>query len=118
MTTVKTTDRTTHVTDFVKSDIDQAVFLGNPAVDDLMTTVIALGAEVWALRRRVWITELLLQEQKTVTPAMIEAYVLTPEQELAFKKERDMFVQTAFGHMARPGGSIAAGSTIDQNAVR
>ncbi len=118
MATVKTKDRTQHVTEFVKSDIDQAVFLGNPAVDDLMTTVIALGAEIWALRRRVWITEILMQEGKKVTPAMIEAYVPTPEQEEQFKKERDMFVRTAFGHMARPGGSIAAGSTFGQQAVR
>ncbi len=118
MATVKTKDPTNHVTDFVKSDIDQAVFLGNPAVDDLATTVIALGAEIWALRRRVWITELLMQEKKPVTPAAIEAYVPTPEQEKLFNKERNMFVQTAFGHMARTGPSIAAGGTYGQQAVR
>ncbi len=92
-----------YTADFIKSDTDQAVFLGNALMDDMMTSIIALGAEVWANRRRTRIIELLMEKGGAVTQGMIEAYVLTPEEETKLKKERDAFIQITYGHIARDG---------------
>ena len=93
--------RKSYAADFIKSDTDQAVFLGNPLMDDMMTSIIALGAEVWANRRRTRIIELLMEKEGAVTREMVEAYVLTPEEEAQLKKERDAFIQITYGHIAR-----------------
>ena len=71
------TKRKSYTADFIKSDTDEAVFLGNPLMDDMMTSIIALGAEVWANRRRTRIIELLMEKEGAVTREMIEAYVPT-----------------------------------------
>ena len=90
-----------YTADFIKADTDNSVFLGNPLMDDMMTTIIALGAEVWANRRRTRIIELLIEKEGAVTQEMIETYVLTPEEEAKLKKERDDFIQITYGHIAR-----------------
>tara|TARA_B110000438_G_C15435275_1_gene488001 strand:+ start:248 stop:601 length:354 start_codon:yes stop_codon:yes gene_type:complete len=95
--------RKSYAADFIKSDTDQAVFLGNPLMDDMMTSIIALGAEVWANRRRTHIIELLFEKEGAVTSDMVEAYVPTAEEEAQFKKERDAFIQITYGHIARTG---------------
>jgi len=93
--------RKTYTHDFFKSDTDHAVFLGNPLMDDVMTTLVALGAEVWAGRRRVRIIELLMEKKGAVTKDMVEAYVPTAEEEAELQAERDAFIKIAYGHMAR-----------------
>lgn len=100
--------RKTYTHDFFKSDTDQAVFLGNPLMDDMMTTLVALGAEVWASRRRVRIIELLMEKKGAVTKDMVEAYVPTAEEEAELKAERDAFIKIAYGHMARETEDRAA----------
>ena len=95
------TGRKTYTHDFFKSDTDQAVFLGNPLMDDMMTTLVALGAEVWASRRRVRIIEFLMEKKGAVTKDMVEAYVPTAEEEAELQAERDAFIKIAYGHMAR-----------------
>ena len=92
-----------YTADFIKSDTDQAVFLGNPLMDDMMTSIIALGAEVWANRRRTRIIELLMEKEGAVTQEMIEAYVPTEDEEAQLRKERDAFIQITYGHIARDG---------------
>jgi hypothetical protein len=96
-------DRKSYTADFIKSDTEQAVFLGNPLMDDMMTSIIALGAEVWANRRRTRVIELLMEKEGAVTRDMIEAYVPTDEEETEMRKERDAFIQLTYGHIARTG---------------
>ncbi len=91
----------TYATDFIKADTDQAVFLGNPLFDNMMTSMIALGAEVWSNRRRMRIIEKLLQEHGSVTNEMIEAYEPSEEEAAAEQAERDAFIERAFGSLAR-----------------
>lgn len=97
------TKRKSYTADFIKSDTDEAVFLGNPLMDDMMTSIIALGAEVWANRRRTRIIELLMEKEGAVTREMIEAYVPTEDEEAEMRKERDAFIQLTYGHIARTG---------------
>ncbi len=99
-------DRPTYASDFIKSDTDDAVFLGNVLFDNLMTSMIALGSEVWANRRRMKIIEVLLEKKGSVTAEMIEAYMPTEEEEAAWQVERDQFIQATFGALTRAGSDL------------
>ncbi len=91
----------TYASDFIKSDTDQAVFLGHPLFDNMMTSMIALGAEVWTNRRRMRIIEKLLEEHGSVTNELIEAYMPSEEEEAALRSERDSFIERTYGVLAR-----------------
>ncbi len=101
MATLKT-DRPTYTTDFIKSDTERAVFLGNPLFDNMMTALISLGSEVWTTRRRVKVLESLLAD-KGVTREMMESYMPTDAENAEWQKERDAFIERTFGALARSG---------------
>jgi hypothetical protein len=96
------TDRPTHTADFIKSDTERAVFLGNPALDNMMSSLIALGTEVWSTKRRMNVLEALLEE-KGVTPQMIEEFVPSAEQVAKWEKERDGFIDLTYSPLLREG---------------
>jgi len=93
-------DRPTYASDYVKGDSEQVSFLGNPVLDNLVTTVIALSSELWADRRRDRIIERLLAE-KGISQEMIEGYQPTPEDEAEWEAERNRFIQAALGPLLR-----------------
>ena len=101
-------ERKGYVSDFIKADTDKAVFLGNPLMDDMMTALIALGAETWANRRRVKIIEMLFEKKGKITRDMVEQYQLTPEDTKALEADRDAFITTVYGHFARGEVDMAA----------
>lgn len=101
-------ERKGYVADFIKADTDKAVFLGNAMMDDMMTALIALGAETWATRRRMKITEILFEKKGKITREMVEQYQLTPEDTKALEAERDAFIATVYGHFARGEADMAA----------
>ena len=90
-------------TDFIKADVDQASFMGNMALDNMMNTMMALGAEVWAHRRRMLVIERLLEVNGAVTRSDIEGYVPSPEEQESWQADRDAFIERTFGFMARAG---------------
>jgi hypothetical protein len=87
---------------FIASDVERAVFLGNPVLDNMMTSLIALGAEVWSNRRRMKVVEALLAE-KGVTAEMIETYMPTAEQDAEWQKDRDRFIDLTYSPLLREG---------------
>jgi hypothetical protein len=91
--------RPTYTTEFIPSATRNAVFLGNPILDGMMHSILALGAEVWADKRRLKIIESLLTEKREVSFDSIENYVPTPEQEKAWTAERDLMIKTTFGSL-------------------
>jgi hypothetical protein len=101
------TEKPTHTSMFIKSDTDEAVFLGNPVLDNMMDAFIALGAEVWAGRRRMMVIERLLEE-KGISGEMIEAYLPEESEEAAWGAERDAFIHRIFDVLKRPGGKDLA----------
>ena len=101
-TTKLRTDRPTYASDFIPSDVEKAVFLGNPILDNMMTSLIALGAEVWSNRRRMKVVEALLAE-KGVTNAMIEKYMPTADEEAEWQKDRDRFIDLTYSPLLREG---------------
>jgi hypothetical protein len=92
--------RPTYASDFVKHDTKRAVYMGNVMIDNLVEAVVALGAEVWSNRRRQKVVEALLEE-KGVTEEMIEAYMPSEEKQMAWKEDRDAFVQRTMSVLAK-----------------
>jgi hypothetical protein len=104
-----TSSRPTYAVDFIPTSTRNGVFLGNPVIDNMMHAIIALGAEVWADKRRLKIIESLLEAKIEVTRASIEAYMPTPEQEKAWAAERDLMIKSTFGALVNAGNPPATG---------
>ena len=64
------TDRATFTSDFIESDTERAVFLGDPLLDNMMSSLLALGSEVWATRRRMKVLEALLAARADRRPVV------------------------------------------------
>jgi hypothetical protein len=109
------TDRENYAVEYTKSDTDRGVFFGNAVIDSLFTAVTVLGAEVWALRKRAKITEKLLEEKKgAITVEMIQRYVPTAEENVAWGLERNELVASIFSSFTRQG-DIPYASTLSTN---
>ena len=105
-------ERQTYATEYVKGDWDKAVYLDNPHTDNLMSAVLNLGAEFWAMRRRQMVVEKLLDQKGTISRAAIEAYNPTEEERAAWTAERDDFIERTFSVLTRVtdkvGGAMPA----------
>lgn len=100
--------RPTHTTVFIPgNDARHNSFLGNPVIDNLVSTVIALGTELWAVKRRNKIVESLLAAKRQVTLEAIETYVPTPAEEKAWAAERDAMIKATYGTFASNTGAPA-----------
>lgn len=95
----------TRAAPFIAADTDAAVFLGNPHIDNLMSVVIALGAEIWADRQRMKVVERLLETEGRATAAMIEAYVPTDAEKEAWEAERTEMVERVYSVLSRDTSS-------------
>jgi hypothetical protein len=96
------TDRPTYTVDAIPSDIKDAVFLGNPILDSLVSSIIAMGTEMWATKRRLKVIEALMEE-KGVTNEMIEQFVPSDAQTATWETDRDRFIDLTYGPLAYPG---------------
>ena len=90
--------KATHREDFVPPQTED-VFLDNAALDNVMSTVIALGSEFWALQKRMNVMETLLEENGSVSKEMVEAYRPTEEQNVAWEEQRDRFINRVYGFL-------------------
>ena len=79
----------------------EPAFFDNPAIDNLITVTMELGAELWVQRERMRIIERILAEKGVVTAELIEQYTPSAEETAAVRAERDAFVQRLFGAFAR-----------------
>jgi len=87
--------------EYIKTDNDSAVFLGNPHTANLMSVVIALGGAIWADRQRMRIIETLLEKEGNVTNAMIEAYEPSEEETAAWESDRNAMVERVYAVLSR-----------------
>ena len=93
-------DRPVHTNEFIKSDTQNAVFMGNAALDDMMNVLISLSSDIWAVKRRQKVMESLLAA-KGITREMVEQYHPTEAEVAEWQAERDVFIRRTFSHMAR-----------------
>jgi hypothetical protein len=101
-TAKRKSDRPDYASDYIASDVKRGVFLGNPVIDNMMASMIALGTEMWSMRRRMKVLEAVL-EDKGITKEMVEQYVPTAEQEAAWQKDRDRFIDLTYSPLLREG---------------
>ncbi|MEM9183671.1 MAG: hypothetical protein AAGB27_11015 [Pseudomonadota bacterium] len=87
-------DRETYVSSPVPFDFGAQEMLGNPALDNVVTCLVAMGAELWATRRRLGALEAILEENGVPADA-VSKYVPSKEQEEAWEAERDRFIALA-----------------------
>ncbi len=111
-------DRPTYAADFIKSDFEKAVYLDSVHSDNLMTAFLGLGAEHWALRRRVMVLEKFMAENNVIDPARVEAYDPTPEEKVAWEAERDDFIERTFSVLTRETAEIAAAVPTEKVPAR
>jgi len=65
-------------------------------MDILLGIVVSLGNEVYALRDRLRIIEMMLEAKGTISRADVEAYKPTPEEEEEIRKDNDVFIARLF----------------------
>jgi hypothetical protein len=77
------------------------VFLENEVLDSLVSTVMELSAQLWTAKRRTLITERILEAKGLVSRAEIETFVANPEDEAAWRAERDRYIKQVYEPFAR-----------------
>ena len=103
----------THTTDFLAYDVDKATFFDHPAIDAMVTSIIALGSEVWSAQRRIKVMESVLSEQG-ISLAKVDRYEPTAEEETAWRAQRDQFIKRVYGSIERAGdASMPYGAGMD-----
>jgi len=105
-------------TDFIKHDADNMVLLGSPHIDNLLTIVVALGAEIWTGQQRARITETLLTKHGKVTTEMIEKYVPTAEEQAKWADERKAMVERIYSVLGRNTNAANAFGSTEPNIAR
>jgi len=100
-------NRPTYTADYIKGDFEKAVYLDNAHTDNLMTAFLGLGAEHWALRRRVMVLEKFMAEGNVIDPALVEAYEPTPEEKITWEAERDDFIERTFSVLTRATNTVS-----------
>jgi hypothetical protein len=79
----------------------EPAFFDNPAIDNLISVTLELGAELWVQRERCRVLEKLLAEKGLVSAELIERYQPSAEEAASAKAERDAFVNRIYGAFAR-----------------
>lgn len=95
-------DRETHTTDFLAYDVDKTVFFEHPAIDAIVTSMVAMGSEVWSAQRRIKVLESVLTGQG-LSLDMVNQYQPTADEEAAWREQRDQFIKRVYGSLERAG---------------
>lgn len=95
------TKRKSYATPAIKTGTDEAVFLGNPHIDNLMTVSIALGSEIWEIRQRMNVMETLMETKGSISNQMIEEYVPSDQQAELWAMQRQEMVDRVYSVLSR-----------------
>jgi hypothetical protein len=95
-------DRPTYTVEAIPSDVNNGVFLGSTALDNVISCVVAMGAELWATKRRLLVMEAVMQG-RGITPEMIEKFVPSAAQAAAWEKERDRYIDLTLAPLSNEG---------------
>ena len=67
-------------------------FFDDPAVDHVISMLLALAGEVWSLRERVHVIEKVAEEHGVPLPSAVEGYQLTPAELATLTEQRQAFI--------------------------
>jgi hypothetical protein len=104
-------DRPTFAADFVKADMERAVFLQNPTLDNMFTALVTISSELWATKRRLKIVESQLEKKSVLSREETEQYVPSGDETSQWQTERDEFVRYCFAQFLRPADIAYASTT-------
>ena len=68
-------------------------FFDDPAVDHLMSMVLALGSDLWSLRERVYVLESVAESKGLMLQDDIESYELSETQQAELSRMRQEFIE-------------------------
>ncbi|MCB1624278.1 MAG: hypothetical protein KDI32_06800 [Pseudomonadales bacterium] len=71
-------------------------FFADPATDKILSMVVTLASEVWALRERVMAMEAIGAKRGTFKPGEVDAYEFAPALEQRLAAERQEFIASLF----------------------
>jgi hypothetical protein len=110
--------RPDYAVDFVKSDYDKSLITDNVHTDNLMSAVLNLAGEVWVVRRRLLIAEKLAQQKLFATAEAIDGYAPSAQEQTAWEKERDTFIERTLSVLTRSGKRLeGAQIPLSRNAA-
>ena len=97
----ETKKREDYAVDPIRSGVEKEIITGNPHIDNLMTVVVALGAELWASKRREAVLEKMLEEKGVINRAKLEAYSPTKDEEAKEDESRDAYIKRVYSTFTR-----------------
>ncbi|MEP0189923.1 MAG: hypothetical protein ABJP70_00375 [Erythrobacter sp.] len=95
-----------HTTDFLTYDVGRATFYDDPAIDAVVTTLVAMGSEVWSAQRRIKVLETVLAK-KGISLDEVDSYKPSEKEEAAWRTQRDEFIRRVYGALEKTGGKHA-----------
>lgn len=95
-------DRPTYTSEAIPSDVTAGAFLGNPVLDNVVSCMVAMNAELWATKRRMKVLEAVLANAG-IADGKIEKYVPTAQQAAEWIADRDRFIELVIGPLANQG---------------
>ena len=98
---------------FIFADSDNISLFPEQVIDNLMHVSIALGAELWTMRRRLLTMERVL-EKAGVSGNDMEQYQPDAATLAAWAEEREIFIRRTFGALERRGGANARQPDMSQ----
>ncbi len=96
------TKRPTYAAEATPSDVTSGAFLGNPVLDNVVSCMIAMSAEMWSTKRRLKVLEAVLAKSG-ISPDKIEKYVPTAQEAAEWEKERDRYIDLVMSPLANQG---------------
>lgn len=96
-------DRPGQASNFIKGDWATARYVEDQNVDNLLSVVVNLGTELWAVRRRQLALEALLAKHGQITAQMIDSYEPTEAERTAWADERDDTIERVYAVLNRVG---------------
>jgi hypothetical protein len=76
-------------------------FFPEPGVDELLSMVLELAAELWVVRERLYRAEAVAEAKAPGFSALVESAPLTPEQEAQLAGMREAFTRGLFRSLGR-----------------
>jgi hypothetical protein len=92
-------DRETYAARAMPYDFGEVEMLGNPALDKVVTCMVAMASEMWATKRRLLVVESLL-EQKGISSEAVSTFVASEQQQASWEEERDRFIDLALSPLS------------------
>jgi hypothetical protein len=94
--------RETYAAPYIRGDHLDLVVLGNPLIDNIMVSLVNMGAENWILKRRLLAIESLLGKKDLLDLAALEAFEPTKEEAIAWNAQRDAYMKRIYDPLMRP----------------